>query len=84
MDGCALVDNFLFLPVDVFKVFGFVSGLECFLFGVVVKVFESEVLEEGIAGSGEWVEKGVKLLFGAAVVDVVFQLLLLLDHQILI
>lgn len=80
VDGSALIDNLLFLPIDVFKVFGFIPGLECLLFGVVVEVFEGEVVEEGIGWSGEWVEEGVELLFGAAVVDVVFQLLLLLDH----
>lgn len=80
VDGCALIDDFLFLPIDVFKVFGLVSGLECFLLRVVVKVFESEMLEERIAWSCERVEKGIELLFSAAVVDVVLQLLLLLDH----
>ncbi len=44
-------------------------------------MFEGEVVEEGVGRSGEWIEEGVELLFGASIVDVVFQLLLLLDHQ---
>jgi hypothetical protein len=83
VDGSALVDNFLFLPVNVLKVLGLVPGLECLEVRVEVEVFHSEVIEEGIGRASERVEEGVELLFGASIVDVVLQLLLLLllDHQ---
>jgi hypothetical protein len=80
-DESARVDDFLFLLIDVFKVLRLVLHFETFALCVEVEMLLIEVVEDGVGRPSQRVEESVELLFSAAVVDVVFELLLfLLDH----
>lgn len=69
------------LLVDVLEVFRLILGLETIVFGIKVEVFSLEMVEERVSWSCEWVQECVEFIFGAAVVDVVLEFFLLLNHK---
>lgn len=77
----AAIDHLFLLLVDVLEVLEVVGDLEVVLLGLEVDVLELQVVEDGIIRSGERVQKGIELLLGAAIENVVLKLLLLLDHK---
>lgn len=80
-NNVALIHDLLLLLINVFEIFWLVPDFKAFLVGIEVEMFLLEVIEEGIGWPSERVQKGIKLLFGSAVVDGVLELLLfLLNH----
>lgn len=77
----AAIDHLFLLLVDVLEVLEVVGDFEVVLLGLEVDVLELQVVEDGIIRSGERVQKGIELLLGAAIENVVLKLLLLLDHK---